>query len=105
MLLRRELKKSISVMSNLYTIFSTPVVFGLIFGLISDDAVASIFTTVLISTIFTTIQSAFLMGREFLSLKRQRHFPSLGRMIALKATLPVLLGSVLFVGFSQPAYS
>jgi ABC-2 type transport system permease protein len=97
-LLRRELKIYKRYEQLIYYLFY-PVVFGLIFGLISDDAVASIFTTVLISTIFTTIQSAFLMGREFPFIETTKTLPiSLGRMIALKATLPVLLGSVLFVG-------
>jgi ABC-2 type transport system permease protein len=97
-LLRRELKIYKRYEQLIYYLFY-PVVFGLIFGLISDDAVASIFTTVLISTIFTTIQSAFLMGREFPFIETTKILPiSLGRMIALKATLPVLLGSVLFVG-------
>ncbi len=97
-LLRRELKIYKRYEQLIYYLFY-PIVFGLILGFISDDAVTSIFTTVLISTIFTTIQSAFLMGREFPFIETTKVLPiSLGRMIALKATLPVLLGSVLFVG-------
>jgi len=97
-LLRRELKIYKRYEQLIYFLFY-PVVFGLVFGLISDDTVTSIFTTVLISTIFTTIQSAFLMGREFPFIETTKVLPiSLGKMIALKASLPVLFGTVLFVG-------
>jgi len=97
-LLRRELKIYRRYEQLIYYLFY-PVVFGLVFGLISEEVVTSIFTMVLISTIFTTIQSAFLMGREYPFIETTKILPlSLGRMIAIKTTLPVLLGTVLFVG-------
>lgn len=97
-LLRRELKIYKRYEQLIYYLLY-PLVFGLIFGLISDNLTSSIFTMVLISTIFTTIQSAFLMGREYPFIETTRVLPvSLNRVVLIKVIVPVVLGTVLFSG-------
>lgn len=97
-LLRRELKIYKRYEQLIYYLFY-PAIFGFIFGLISKDLTSSIFTMVLISTIFTTIQAAFLMGREYPFIETTKFLPlSLTRVVITKTSLPVVLGTVLFTG-------